>query len=103
LREAEEVPDHLLAHLSPLGWEHVNMTGDYIWSPADQTTVNADGYRPLRTALEARNNYNHYNHPVWSPNRWIARLAAPNSLPFAFIEAHSAVFLSRIDPVRRSR
>ena len=23
-------PDQLLAHLSPLGWEHVNLTGDYI-------------------------------------------------------------------------
>jgi hypothetical protein len=53
LREAEDVPDQLLAHLSPLGWEHVNLTGDYIWSPADQTTANADGYRPLRTAPEA--------------------------------------------------
>jgi TnpA family transposase len=53
LREAEEVPDHLLAHLSPLGWEHVNLTGDYVWSRADQRTVNADGYRPLRAASEA--------------------------------------------------
>ena len=27
LRESEDIPDHLLAHLSPLGWEHVNLTG----------------------------------------------------------------------------
>ena len=52
LREVEDVPDHLLAHLSPLGWEHVNLTGDYVWS-ADQRMANADGYRPLRTAPEA--------------------------------------------------
>jgi len=45
--------DHLLAHLSPLGWEHLNLTGDYVWSRADQRTVNADGYRPLRMASEA--------------------------------------------------
>ena len=51
LREVEDVPDHLLAHLSPLGWEHVNLTGDYVWS-ADQRMANADGYRPLRTASE---------------------------------------------------
>jgi TnpA family transposase len=31
LRQFEDVPDHLLAHLSPLGWEHVNLTGDYVW------------------------------------------------------------------------
>ena len=42
-REVEDVPDHLLAHLSPLGWEHVNLTGDYVWS-TDQRTANADGY-----------------------------------------------------------
>jgi TnpA family transposase len=52
LREVEDVPDHLLAHLSPLGWEHVNLTGDYVWS-ADQRAANADGYRPLRIASEA--------------------------------------------------
>lgn len=27
LRQTEDVPDHLLAHLSPLGWEHINLTG----------------------------------------------------------------------------
>jgi hypothetical protein len=31
LRRIEDVPDRLLAHLSPLGWEHVNLTGDYLW------------------------------------------------------------------------
>jgi Tn3 transposase DDE domain len=29
LRKVEDVPDQRLAHLSPLGWEHVNLTGDY--------------------------------------------------------------------------
>jgi len=42
-REVGDVPDHLLAHLSPLGWEHVNLTGDYVWS-TDQRRANADGY-----------------------------------------------------------
>ena len=46
LREVEEVPDHLLAHLSPLGWEHVNLTGDYVWAAADQSTENHDGFGP---------------------------------------------------------
>ena len=50
LRTAEQVPDHLIAHLSPLGWEHVNLTGDYVWSPADKATENHDGFRPLRPA-----------------------------------------------------
>jgi Tn3 transposase DDE domain len=25
-----DVPVHLLAHLSPLGWKHVNLAGDYV-------------------------------------------------------------------------
>jgi TnpA family transposase len=48
LRQAEEVPDHLLAHLSPLGWEHVNLTGDYIWAAHHTMSENIDGMRALR-------------------------------------------------------
>ena len=29
------VPDSLLAHVAPLGWEHIALTGDYVWSHAD--------------------------------------------------------------------
>ena len=28
------VPDELLAHVAPLGWEHVSLTGDYDWAAA---------------------------------------------------------------------
>ena len=48
LRQVEDVPDNLLAHLSPLGWEHVNLTGDYVWAAAEHMTENPDGFRPLR-------------------------------------------------------
>jgi hypothetical protein len=52
LRHVEDVPDHLLAHLSPLGWEHVNLTGDYVWAGQESVSENTDGLRPLRVALE---------------------------------------------------
>ena len=44
-----EFPAELLAHLSPLGWEHVNLTGDYVWGE-DVTTfaVEGGGLGPLR-------------------------------------------------------
>ncbi len=48
LRQVEEVPEHLLVHLSPVGWEHVNLTGDYIWAPDRDMTENHDGMRSLR-------------------------------------------------------
>ena len=37
-----------LAHLSPLGWEHINLTGDYLWETS--TTLGPDQFRPLRTS-----------------------------------------------------
>ncbi len=47
LRAVEQVPEQLLAHLSRLGWEHVNLTGDYVWATAEQATGNPDEFRPL--------------------------------------------------------
>jgi hypothetical protein len=26
------IPDDLLAHVAPLGWEHIALTGDYVWT-----------------------------------------------------------------------
>ena len=31
LRQQQPVDDPLLKHLSALGWEHINLTGDYVW------------------------------------------------------------------------
>ncbi len=53
LRQTADIPDNLLAHLSPLGWEHVNLTGDYIWAAAHKLSENIDGLKPLRAAPDA--------------------------------------------------
>jgi len=37
------VPDDLLPHVAPLGWEHIALTGDYVW--AEEETASA--FRPL--------------------------------------------------------
>ena len=39
------MPDDLLAHVAPLGWEHVGLTGDYSWT---DVTSGPDQFRPLR-------------------------------------------------------
>ncbi|NJK94612.1 MAG: transposase, partial [Bacteroidales bacterium] len=31
-----KVDDNLLQYLSPLGWEHINLTGDYVWQQNKQ-------------------------------------------------------------------
>ena len=42
----EIVSDGLLAHLAPLGWQHINLTGGYLWG-AD-VGLGPDGFRSLR-------------------------------------------------------
>jgi len=45
LRSCGEIlPDELLAHVAPLGWEHIAFNGDYVW-PAEPI---ATAFRPLR-------------------------------------------------------
>jgi hypothetical protein len=38
--------NELLAHIVPLGWQHINLTGDYRWYADDTFAV--DGFRTLR-------------------------------------------------------
>ncbi len=45
-RGGQPVDGELLQFLSPLGWEHINLTGDYVWR---QSRRLEDGkFRPLR-------------------------------------------------------
>jgi len=44
------VDDALLQYLSPLGWEHINLTGDYLWR--NNAKVGAGKFRPLRSLPE---------------------------------------------------
>ena len=47
LREhGHAVDDRLLAHVWPLGWEHINLTGDYSWTETGPTAP--DDLRQLR-------------------------------------------------------
>ena len=32
-----EIPTEFLAHVTPLGWEHINLTGEYRWPSAGST------------------------------------------------------------------
>lgn len=48
LREAGKLPDDgMLRYLSPLGWEDINLTGDYVWRQS--RNVEEGKFRPLRT------------------------------------------------------
>ena len=41
----ERFDEQVLRRLSPLGWEHINLTGDYVWS--SDIIRGPDGLRPL--------------------------------------------------------
>jgi hypothetical protein len=42
----EIIPDALLSHIAPLGRQHVNLTGDYLWRTENNLAL--DSFRPLR-------------------------------------------------------
>jgi TnpA family transposase len=44
------VPDNLLRHVAPLGWNHISLTGDYLWT---QAAMSGDGFRSLNIIEEA--------------------------------------------------
>ncbi len=44
-QQGRNIPDELLKHVSPLSWEHINLTGIYSWD-ADQQMP--EGFRALR-------------------------------------------------------
>ena len=46
LRQHESIDEALLPHVSPLGWEHINLTGDYAWHANKR--VAKGRFRPLR-------------------------------------------------------
>ena len=81
LRQTENVPDSLLAHLSPLGWEHINLTGDYIWIAPQEASENNDGWRPLRMPPRGTSGR---RHDVHVPSRY----ALPGG-QFALVPADS--------------
>lgn len=46
LREAGKLPDDgMLRYLSRLGWEHINLTGDYVWR--QNRKIDEGQFRPL--------------------------------------------------------
>lgn len=44
--QGEQINEQLLQHLSPLGWEHIHLTGDYVWE--ERTKLKKGEFRSLR-------------------------------------------------------
>ncbi len=44
--QGHAIDDSLLQYLSPLGWEHINLTGDYLWRTSAK--IGTGKFRPLR-------------------------------------------------------
>jgi len=49
--QGQSVEQGLLEHLSPLGWKHINLTGDYVWQQG--RTPRKGTFRPLRPFSQA--------------------------------------------------
>jgi hypothetical protein len=51
-RRGAVINEQRLRRLSPLGWDHINLTGDYVWS--ESSTYDANGLRPLNNGPQAQ-------------------------------------------------
>jgi Tn3 transposase DDE domain len=45
-RHGGDIDHTLLSHAAPLGWEHISLTGDYLWV---DMKLPPEGFRPRRT------------------------------------------------------
>jgi len=48
-RRGDPVPKHLVRHIAPLGWEHINLSGDFFWR--FETPKTPDGYPRSETPI----------------------------------------------------
>lgn len=46
--QGEDLPDELLAHVSPVGWNHIGFSGDFLWERAATSAI--EGRKPLKLA-----------------------------------------------------
>jgi Tn3 transposase DDE domain len=46
----EKIPSELMPYLAPLAWQHINLTGDYIWT--EPSRLEGEGFRPLHGVVE---------------------------------------------------
>jgi hypothetical protein len=51
-RQGLDVSPTIVAHVAPLGWEHVGLTGDYVWSDGQQPSNGS--LRPLRRRVKKK-------------------------------------------------
>ncbi len=68
-RKGLKINEQLLSHLLPLGWEHINLTGDYIWK--SNRIPSSGKFRRLRPA-KVESSKNHLNE--WKGLPLIMRL-----------------------------
>ena len=45
-RRGGKIDHNLLGQLSPLGWDRINLSGDYVWS--DRIELDKEGFMPLQ-------------------------------------------------------
>jgi TnpA family transposase len=51
--EGIAAPDELLAHVAPLGWRHISLTGDFLWQEAS-AGIGPTGFRTLELSRDLK-------------------------------------------------
>lgn len=70
-----DVPEILLPHVDPLGWEHISLTGDYLWSEIDKPRERLSRCEPRDQPIALSERYESHSgmtphgmrctHPRW--------------------------------------
>ena len=51
-KQGEDIPEAMVAHIAPLGWEHIRLIGEYHFAP--QSGCSLENLRPLRLQEEEK-------------------------------------------------
>jgi hypothetical protein len=104
-RKGVKINGQLLSHLSPPGWEYINLTGDYIWK---SNRIPASGkFRRLRPAKVEKvkktaltyNNFRYPDSPLSCPLNFISHLGnEAGNLLFKYFNPVMGLFKSCFPP-----
>lgn len=98
------VDPNLLQYLSPLGWEHINLTGDYLWRSSAK--LGAGRFRPLRRVdpLRQCRFANTSQHPAERCTRSCTRFtsrSSPSIRPSALVSKPISITAITVQLLRR--
>jgi len=58
-RKVFQINEQLVSHLSPLGWQHINLSGDYVWRNNLKLGLENSGHYAQLIPIRTKNSIDH--------------------------------------------